>query len=73
MASIASICACAVCLLLLELLLLGGLELGVLDLWNSRWTCFQGRRWSAMIIQTIDSSIAIEEIAKTTCSVGWLR
>jgi hypothetical protein len=41
--------------------------------WKSRWTCFQGRRWSAMIIQTMASVIAIEVIAKTTCKVGWLR
>ena len=38
--------------------------------WNSRWTCFQGRKWSAMIIQMIDSVIAIDEIAKMICSVG---
>ena len=31
-------------------------SLSRLDSWNSRWTCFQGRRWSAMIIQTIESS-----------------
>ena len=62
--------------LLVQLLLLRGLrglELGVLDLVEVALDLLPGRRWSAMIIQTMASVIAIEVIAKTTCKVGWLR
>ena len=41
--------------------------------WNSRWTSFQGRKWSATTIQTVASSIAIEVIAKTRCRIGCER
>ena len=58
-------------LLLLELLLLGGLQLLALERLESRWTCFQGRRWSATTIQTIASNIAIEVMAKMIWRIGW--
>ena len=57
-------------LLLLELLLLGRLELLALDHLELALDLLPGRKWSAMTIQTVASSIAIEEMAKTMWRIG---